>query len=76
MPLTTRELLAELSGTKCRCGRLKQPRNTFCRICFYLLPQAICHELYRRIFEGYEEAYAKAAEYLDSPLQARIARKP
>lgn len=59
-------LLRELDGTACRCGRTKQPRQTFCRGCYYSLPVPTRRALYRRFGKGYEEAYAAAAEHLDA----------
>ena len=58
------ELVRELSGTKCRCGRPKQTNKTFCGQCYYKLPEKMRMALYRRLGHGYEEAYDDAVEYL------------
>lgn len=60
----TRELIAELQGTVCRCGGTKQAGNTFCRGCFYSLPKPLRGALYRRVGQGYEQAYQAAAAAL------------
>lgn len=57
-------LLAELGGIRCRCGRSKRPRATFCLDCYWSLPALLRRALYRGIGEGYEEAYAAAVEHL------------
>jgi hypothetical protein len=58
------ELLQELQGTVCRCGRNKQARQTFCGGCYRALPRAMQLALYRRFGSGYEEAYAAAVAEL------------
>jgi len=60
-----RDLLKELAGSACRCGRVKRPRQTFCSRCFQRLPPALKRALYRRIGEGYEAAYQAAVASLD-----------
>jgi len=64
-----RELHAELLGTKCRCGRAKRSKQTFCFACYSALPLKTQRALYRRMGEGYEEAYAEAVGKLrgDNP---------
>jgi len=63
--MTTYALLRELRGVWCRCGTKKITRNTFCNKCYWSLPEPMRRALYRHIGEGYEEAYAAAAELLD-----------
>lgn len=63
--MDTRDLIAELAATSCRCGVVKQRGHTFCRRCYYRLPAHMRGNLYRRINEGYAMAYVAAAEYLD-----------
>jgi len=65
--VTTRELIAELAGTVCRCGSTKVARQTFCKRCYYRLPEFLRRALYRRVGQGYEQAYAQAAKMLDTP---------
>lgn len=63
-PLDTRELVRELAGNRCQCGLTKNKGQTFCRHCYFKLPRDICLTLYRRIGEGYEEAYQAAISRL------------
>jgi hypothetical protein len=63
---STHDLIRELAGTDCRCGRAKAPHQTFCRRCYFSLPKQLQRNLYRRVGEGYEEAYTEAAEMLDA----------
>lgn len=75
--MTVRELLQELGGLVCRCGRRKGARKTFCPTCFARLPRDLQRPLYRRIGEGYEEAYEAAAAVVDrhkAEDDAKIAR--
>lgn len=53
-----------LFSAECECGRAKQPRQSFCRTCFYHLPKLLRARLYKRVGEGYEEAYAEARAIL------------
>jgi hypothetical protein len=62
----TDPLLIELIGKKCRCGAAKGKGKTFCQRCYFSLPQNLREALYRRIGEGYEEAYAQAVAVLDT----------
>lgn len=68
-----RELIKELAGTVCRCGNQKASGNTFCGRCYFKLPKTTHPTLYRRVGQGYEQAYKAAAEYLDN-AQARAAQ--
>ena len=63
--MTGHELTAELAGLRCRCGGVKMFRQTFCRRCYRLLPRAIAKALYKRMGEGYEDAYAAACAHLE-----------
>ncbi len=60
-----KRLIEALISTKCRCGNAKASKQTFCRTCYLSLPKQIRQALYKRISQGYEEAYAAAAERLD-----------
>lgn len=61
---TAREHIDELMGNQCQCGRSKQPRMTFCRRCYFRLPQAMRHALYQPVGGGYAQAYQAASDYL------------
>lgn len=57
-------LIQELVGTTCRCGGPKPSRSTFCRKCYCTLPVKQRREIYSRVGEGYEQAYATSVEML------------
>jgi hypothetical protein len=60
------DLMRELAGTTCRCGRPKRRRETFCRDCYYRLGPPQRRALYALVGEGYEEAYEAAVASLSS----------
>lgn len=62
------ELVEELGGTECQCGRTKKRSTTFCSKCFYSLPKDQQRALYRRLGDGYEEAYAVALATLTQEI--------
>jgi hypothetical protein len=59
-------LLTELRGSRCRCGVPKMPGRTFCRKCYYALSEAVRKALYKRMGNGYQEAYEVAVRALAS----------
>ena len=60
----TRQLVEELRGTSCTCGMPKKTHQTFCRACYYTLPQNVRSALYDLVGEGYEESYDAALRLL------------
>ena len=56
--------LQELQSEECQCGRWKKPGYSFCFICYRRLPRDMQRALYRRVFDGYEEAYEEAVAFL------------
>jgi len=62
--VTPRELIEELRGVKCRCGKSKTRRRTFCSSCYYALSATQRKRLYDLIGAGYEEAYQSACDTL------------
>jgi hypothetical protein len=58
-------LFDELKGATCRCGRVKKEMQTFCGQCYRKLPEVAQRNLYKRIGQGYEQAYAAAVEILE-----------
>jgi hypothetical protein len=48
------------------------PKQTFCRKCYYRLPQSLRTRLYNRFGEGYEEAYAEAVKRLGNEDKANL----
>lgn len=58
MTISARQAIADLSSTTCpACKKTKKARQTFCRSCYYKLPISKRQDLYKRVGEGYEEAY-------------------
>jgi tRNA(Ile2) C34 agmatinyltransferase TiaS len=63
--LTPQELVASLKSTTCpACSMSKGKGKTLCGCCFYALPDVIQGRLYKRIGQGYEEAFAGAMRHL------------
>jgi hypothetical protein len=60
----TVELVRDLRGTLCACGRGKQTGNSFCYRCYGSLPKDMQRALYRLVGDGYEAAYAAALQFL------------
>ena len=68
-----RGLIHELMAFTCRCGRAKGHGYSLCATCFHALPENLRSALYKRIGEGYDEAYARACRVLDLATVARQA---
>ena len=49
----------------CRCGALKRTKQPFCNTCYDKLPRQYQVALYKRLGEGFEEAYQRAAYQLE-----------
>jgi hypothetical protein len=62
--MTAREMIIELTETRCCCGEPKPVKRSFCPRCYYVLPHAMRKNLYNRIGEGYETAYLAARNRL------------
>jgi hypothetical protein len=60
------DLLIELRGNSCRCGRWKQQGNTLCGYCFFSLPFRLRRDLYLPAGSGYEKAFERAQKILIS----------
>jgi len=58
-------LVKELDGVSCRCGAVKESGNTFCKRCYFKLPQPLRRNLYQKLKSGYVEAYQAAVYFLD-----------
>lgn len=65
------DLVRELLGTLCACGSPKTSKRTFCLTCYRALPHGEQVALYKRVGNGYEEAYEAAVKTLKS--KGRIA---
>jgi len=55
----------ELMSEQCMCERVKKRHHSFCVRCYRALPSYLQTALYRRIGEGYEEAFDDAVKYLE-----------
>jgi hypothetical protein len=59
------DALHQLLGNVCHgCKGPKPSRMSHCRSCYFSLPKDMRRALYKRIGEGYEEAYAESLELL------------
>jgi hypothetical protein len=54
----------ELNGEECACGAWKRSMFAFCYTCHRSLPEDMKRELWKRIGDGYEEAYNEAISWL------------
>lgn len=59
------ELIRELCGTKCRCGKSKARGKSFCYSCWQKLPPNQRGRLYNPVGQGYEAAYEWAVSILE-----------
>ena len=60
-------LVAELAGMNCPCGGRKQGGRSFCFKCYSRLPRDMRRALFRKIGNGYGQAYQAAYLYLNPP---------
>ena len=69
MTLTDQELIASLVAELCPgCGKAKKSRQTFCSACYFKLPTPERLALYRRLGEGYAEAFGAALATLKTVI--------
>lgn len=54
----------ELFSEECFCGKNKKSKMSFCYSCYRSLPRSMQRDLYRRMGDGYEEAYDDAVTWL------------
>lgn len=59
----------ELMSDKCFCGKNKKPEMSFCYNCYKSLPINTQRALYKRIGEGYTEAFEDACLHLQGNSQ-------
>ena len=48
------------------CARRKVRDRTFCRLCYYALPQQLQRDLYRKFGSGYEQAFDASVSALNA----------
>jgi hypothetical protein len=58
------QIIQDLNGTVCLCGKTKESGHSFCYGCYRRLPRPMGSHLYRRVGQGYEEAFEAAARQL------------
>lgn len=54
----------ELQSEECQCLRRKLAGHSLCWMCYHRLPAELRGRLYRRIGDGYEQAYEEAVIWL------------
>ncbi len=69
-----KQLFKNLMSTTCRCGEPKGQAKSHCLECYRKLPAHMQKALWRRIGDGYREAYQEAAQFLDD-YKARFAKR-
>lgn len=57
--------IEQLKSNECQCGAFKKSMKSLCYGCYVSLPSWIQRDLYKRIRNGYEEAYEDAIEFLN-----------
>jgi len=62
--MTRRECLMALVSKQCQCSAPKASGRSHCRTCYFRLPPPLRKALYRRLGEGYEEAYTESLAVL------------
>lgn len=65
MTPATINLVHELLGKVCFCGKPKRPGKLFCFNCFSHLSRSQQAALYRKLDSGYEAAYDEARKALE-----------
>ena len=69
--MTARRARVDLLGDTCRgCGKKKRSGMSHCRKCYLSLPRGMQRDLYKKIGEGYETAYADSLAWLAKAAEA------
>lgn len=56
--------IRELNALFCFCGGQKEPTRSFCRRCYFLLPNKLRRGLYKTLSDGYAEHYDACKDWL------------
>jgi hypothetical protein len=56
--------IRELGLEQCICGAHKERRQSFCKRCYFALPQKLRSDLYKPLSDGYAEIYDEAKDWL------------
>ena len=62
----TKFYLQILSSNTCVCESWKQEDKAVCYVCFHKLPDDMQSDLYKRLGNGFEEAYEEVIQWLIS----------
>jgi hypothetical protein len=62
--MNTKEILDSFNSNQCMCGKVKKPKMSHCKSCYYKLPHEMRINLYKRFYEGYQEAFIESLKYL------------
>jgi len=68
------QALRELGGMVCACGAKKERNHSFCRECYFALPPEVRKTLFKRLNDGYANAWDDAKEWLKGNTE-RLDRK-
>lgn len=60
------DYLFDLNSSQCQCGKRKKPKKSLCPNCYFRLPPGMRDDLYKRLMDGYMEAYDAAVAFLDN----------
>ena len=63
-PVSKEEALAALASVWCACGKRKGHGKAFCYECFKGLGGGLAPALYKRVGEGFEQAYAEGLAWV------------
>ena len=58
------DIIKNLRSEECICEKSKRKGFSFCYHCYQSLPNDMKKALYRKVNEGYIEAYEEAVKYL------------
>lgn len=64
--MNRRECLLALISKQCQCGAPKASGRSHCRTCYFRLPPFMRKNLYKRLGEGYEQAYTESLAVLEA----------
>lgn len=65
--MTDKQALAELKSSACQaCGKPKKSMQSFCRSCYYKLPEYDRNTLYTHISGGYAGIYERCKAMLEN----------
>lgn len=66
MSKDTKFYLDVIKSEECQCGKSKRIGTAFCYLCYSNLPKDMKDDLWKKIGNGFEEAYEEAHKELNS----------